>query len=213
MQHRKNKVFPNIWYNCPGNDPKCPRNITCWEKGPLLKKKVHFLPWVMFIMNKETLGHAVCLFQGNYWSSNVNEVQGFVMDQEGKVVHRLFGKWHEGLYCGVPPSAKCVWRPGKPWLSHHILALIRALFMRPPKYIRLTTRGHTRHTLQGHMVNLKDIFNFCLLVSNQVSPRRSLALNSPWWDLVRHDNKTDKRKVKTNVLFLFYVSFHNVRHF
>ncbi|XP_059896479.1 LOW QUALITY PROTEIN: oxysterol-binding protein-related protein 6 [Gadus macrocephalus] len=50
--------------------------------------------------------------KGNYWSSNVNEVQGFVMDQEGKVVHRLFGKWHEGLYCGVPPSAKCVWRPG-----------------------------------------------------------------------------------------------------
>uniref|UniRef100_A0AAQ4S365 Oxysterol-binding protein n=1 Tax=Gasterosteus aculeatus aculeatus TaxID=481459 RepID=A0AAQ4S365_GASAC len=50
--------------------------------------------------------------KGNYWSSNVNEVQGFVMDQEGKVVHRLFGKWHEGLYCGVPPSAKCIWRPG-----------------------------------------------------------------------------------------------------
>ncbi|KAK1789663.1 hypothetical protein P4O66_014916 [Electrophorus voltai] len=50
--------------------------------------------------------------KGNYWSSNVNEVQGFVMDQEGKVVHRLFGKWHEGVYCGVPPSAKCIWRPG-----------------------------------------------------------------------------------------------------
>ncbi|XP_037096289.1 oxysterol-binding protein-related protein 6 isoform X4 [Syngnathus acus] len=50
--------------------------------------------------------------KGNYWSSNVNEIQGFVMDQEGKVIHRLFGKWHEGVYCGVPPSAKCIWRPG-----------------------------------------------------------------------------------------------------
>lgn len=60
-------------------------------------------------------------FQGNYWSSNVNEVQGFVMDQEGKVIHRLFGKWHEGLYCGVPPSAKCVWRPGgRPCLHSQI---------------------------------------------------------------------------------------------
>ncbi|XP_066882475.1 oxysterol-binding protein-related protein 6 isoform X13 [Kogia breviceps] len=48
----------------------------------------------------------------NYWNSNVNEVQGVVMDQEGKAVHRLFGKWHEGLYCGVAPSAKCIWRPG-----------------------------------------------------------------------------------------------------
>ncbi|XP_036396121.1 oxysterol-binding protein-related protein 6-like [Megalops cyprinoides] len=50
--------------------------------------------------------------KGNYWSSNVNEVHGVVVDQEGRVAHRLFGKWHEGLYCGVPPSAKCVWRPG-----------------------------------------------------------------------------------------------------
>ncbi|XP_047670531.1 oxysterol-binding protein-related protein 6 isoform X1 [Tachysurus fulvidraco] len=60
-------------------------------------------------------GACICkltFIKGNYWSSNVNEVQGFVMDQEGKVVHRLFGKWHEGLYCGVPPSAKCIWRPG-----------------------------------------------------------------------------------------------------
>lgn len=57
------------------------------------------------------------VFQGNYWSSNVNEVQGFVMDQEGKVIHRLFGKWHEGLYCGVPPSAKCIWRPGRHWFT------------------------------------------------------------------------------------------------
>ncbi|KAJ6665170.1 hypothetical protein lerEdw1_004218 [Lerista edwardsae] len=48
----------------------------------------------------------------NYWNSNANEIQGVVMDQEGKVVHRLFGKWHEGLYCGVGPSAKCIWRPG-----------------------------------------------------------------------------------------------------
>lgn len=56
-------------------------------------------------------------FQVNYWNSNVNEVQGVVMDQEGKVVHRLFGKWHEGLYCGVAPSAKCIWRPGEMGVS------------------------------------------------------------------------------------------------
>lgn len=41
------------------------------------------------------------------------------MDQEGKVIHRLFGKWHEGLYCGVPPSAKCIWRPGRHWFFIH----------------------------------------------------------------------------------------------
>uniref|UniRef100_A0A4W4FGZ5 Oxysterol-binding protein n=1 Tax=Electrophorus electricus TaxID=8005 RepID=A0A4W4FGZ5_ELEEL len=61
--------------------------------------------------------------KGNYWSSNVNEVQGFVMDQEGKVVHRLFGKWHEGVYCGVPPSAKCIWRPGTRGAINHEFAI------------------------------------------------------------------------------------------
>ncbi|KAJ8253141.1 hypothetical protein GJAV_G00209580 [Gymnothorax javanicus] len=50
--------------------------------------------------------------KGNYWSASANEVHGVVQDQEGRTVRRLFGKWHEGLYCGVPPSAKCVWRPG-----------------------------------------------------------------------------------------------------
>lgn len=24
----------------------------------------------------------------------------------------MAGKWSEGLYCGVAPSARCVWRPG-----------------------------------------------------------------------------------------------------
>ncbi|KAM4025146.1 oxysterol-binding protein-related protein 6 isoform 5-T6 [Anomaloglossus baeobatrachus] len=50
--------------------------------------------------------------KGNYWSSSVNEIHGVVMDQEGKVVHRLFGKWHEALYRGDAPAAKCIWRPG-----------------------------------------------------------------------------------------------------
>ncbi|XP_040297244.1 oxysterol-binding protein-related protein 6 isoform X1 [Bufo bufo] len=50
--------------------------------------------------------------KGNYWSSSVNEIHGVVMNQEGKVVHRLFGKWHEALYCGDAPAAKCIWRPG-----------------------------------------------------------------------------------------------------
>ncbi|KFO27988.1 Oxysterol-binding protein-related protein 6 [Fukomys damarensis] len=61
---------------------------------------------------REDKGFRFVSEQVNYWNSNVNEIQGVVIDQEGKVVHRLFGKWHEGLYCGVAPSAKCIWRPG-----------------------------------------------------------------------------------------------------
>ncbi|CAB1333893.1 unnamed protein product, partial [Coregonus sp. 'balchen'] len=41
---------------------------------------------------------------------NVNEVEGTITDHKGKVIHRLFGKWNEGVYCGDPPSATCIWR-------------------------------------------------------------------------------------------------------
>uniref|UniRef100_UPI00398EF8EB oxysterol-binding protein-related protein 3 n=1 Tax=Pristiophorus japonicus TaxID=55135 RepID=UPI00398EF8EB len=49
--------------------------------------------------------------KAKYWNSNVNEVEGTIMDQNGKVVNRLFGRWHEGVYSGTPPSATCIWRP------------------------------------------------------------------------------------------------------
>ncbi|KAK7572119.1 hypothetical protein V9T40_014591 [Parthenolecanium corni] len=48
----------------------------------------------------------------NYWSAKRNEVIGTITDEKGNVVRKLFGKWNEALYCGVPPSAKCIWRPG-----------------------------------------------------------------------------------------------------
>uniref|UniRef100_A0ABM5GP18 Oxysterol-binding protein n=1 Tax=Pogona vitticeps TaxID=103695 RepID=A0ABM5GP18_9SAUR len=45
-----------------------------------------------------------------YWNHNVNEIEGSVLDKNGKVIHRLFGKWHESMYCGTPSSANCIWR-------------------------------------------------------------------------------------------------------
>uniref|UniRef100_A0A4W4G0J4 Oxysterol-binding protein-related protein 3 n=1 Tax=Electrophorus electricus TaxID=8005 RepID=A0A4W4G0J4_ELEEL len=49
-------------------------------------------------------------FKAKYWNSSVNEVDGSVLDQKGKVIHKLFGKWHESIYWGNPPTATCVWR-------------------------------------------------------------------------------------------------------
>ncbi|CAH1249698.1 OSBPL6 [Branchiostoma lanceolatum] len=50
--------------------------------------------------------------KASYWSTRCHDVLGSVLDKDGKEVHHLFGKWHEGLWCGHPPSAKCIWRPG-----------------------------------------------------------------------------------------------------
>lgn len=49
--------------------------------------------------------------KAKYWSSNVHEVQGAVFSRSGRVLHRLFGKWHEGLYRGPPPGGQCIWKP------------------------------------------------------------------------------------------------------
>ncbi|XP_013913638.1 PREDICTED: oxysterol-binding protein-related protein 7 isoform X2 [Thamnophis sirtalis] len=48
--------------------------------------------------------------KARYWGSGVNEVHGAIHSHNGKVIHRLFGKWHEGLYRGVPPVGKCLWK-------------------------------------------------------------------------------------------------------
>uniref|UniRef100_A0A8C8R7F4 Oxysterol-binding protein n=1 Tax=Pelusios castaneus TaxID=367368 RepID=A0A8C8R7F4_9SAUR len=49
--------------------------------------------------------------KARYWGSSVNEVQGAVFNPSGQVIHRLFGKWHEGLYRGMPSAGQCLWKP------------------------------------------------------------------------------------------------------
>lgn len=60
--------------------------------------------------NSEKCQCKVTFIKAKYWNSTMNEVEGSVTDHKGKVVHKLFGKWHEGIYCGSPPSATCIWR-------------------------------------------------------------------------------------------------------
>uniref|UniRef100_A0A8C1M0F1 Oxysterol-binding protein n=1 Tax=Cyprinus carpio TaxID=7962 RepID=A0A8C1M0F1_CYPCA len=60
--------------------------------------------------NSEKCQCKVTFIKAKYWNSSMNEVEGAITDHKGKVVHKLFGKWHEGMYCGSPPSATCIWR-------------------------------------------------------------------------------------------------------
>ncbi|XP_059812384.1 oxysterol-binding protein-related protein 7-like isoform X3 [Hypanus sabinus] len=74
---------------------------------------------VVITNTKSSVCHCRLTFlKTKYWSSNVNEVQGSVLDQNGRIVHQLFGKWHEGVYCGGPQTAKCIWKP-KPIPNDH----------------------------------------------------------------------------------------------
>ncbi|XP_039974475.1 oxysterol-binding protein-related protein 3 isoform X2 [Xiphias gladius] len=60
----------------------------------------------------------ITFVKAKYWNSSVNEVEGTITDQKGKVVHRLFGKWHEAVFCGNPPSATCIWRANAMPVDH-----------------------------------------------------------------------------------------------
>ncbi|XP_049820925.1 oxysterol-binding protein-related protein 3-like isoform X2 [Aethina tumida] len=64
---------------------------------------------------KITNGRITCKLTFNkasYWSAKRHEVVGAVFDENDRPVRRLFGKWSEALYCGVAPSARCIWRAG-----------------------------------------------------------------------------------------------------
>lgn len=69
--------------------------------------------------NTTLLSNCRCVSQAKYWNSSVNEVEGTITDNKGKVIHRLFGKWHEALFCGDPPSATCIWRASTTSFFHN----------------------------------------------------------------------------------------------
>ncbi|KAM6994908.1 oxysterol-binding protein-related protein 3 isoform 2-T2 [Tautogolabrus adspersus] len=60
----------------------------------------------------------ITFVKAKYWNSSVNEIEGTITDNKGKVTRRLFGKWHEAVFCGDPPSATCVWRANAMPVDH-----------------------------------------------------------------------------------------------
>ncbi|CAJ1061733.1 oxysterol-binding protein-related protein 3 isoform X1 [Xyrichtys novacula] len=60
----------------------------------------------------------ITFVKAKYWNSSVNEVEGTITDNKGKIIRRLFGKWHEAVFCGDPPSATCIWRTNAMPVDH-----------------------------------------------------------------------------------------------
>uniref|UniRef100_A0A8C3BWS3 Oxysterol binding protein like 3 n=1 Tax=Cairina moschata TaxID=8855 RepID=A0A8C3BWS3_CAIMO len=70
----------------------------------------HYGEIIIKNLNDDTCYCKLTFVKAKYWNPNVHEIEGSVMDKTGKVVHRLFGKWHESLYCGTTSSSNCIWR-------------------------------------------------------------------------------------------------------
>uniref|UniRef100_A0A8C7XTC4 Oxysterol-binding protein n=1 Tax=Oryzias sinensis TaxID=183150 RepID=A0A8C7XTC4_9TELE len=61
-------------------------------------------------VNSDVCQCKITFIKAKSWSSTVNEIKGVVTNAEGKAVHSIFGKWHESVFQGDPPSATCIWR-------------------------------------------------------------------------------------------------------
>ncbi|KAM9304637.1 oxysterol-binding protein-related protein 3 isoform 4-T4 [Morus bassanus] len=70
----------------------------------------HYGEIIIKNLNDDACHCKLTFIKAKYWNPNAHEIEGSVMDKAGKVVHRLFGKWHESLYCGTTSSSNCIWR-------------------------------------------------------------------------------------------------------
>uniref|UniRef100_A0A8C5P1A4 Oxysterol-binding protein n=1 Tax=Jaculus jaculus TaxID=51337 RepID=A0A8C5P1A4_JACJA len=70
----------------------------------------HYGEIVIKNLNDDSCHCKVNFIKAKYWSTNSHEIEGTVFDRSGKAVHRLFGKWHESIYCGGASSSTCIWR-------------------------------------------------------------------------------------------------------
>ncbi|KAM6314756.1 oxysterol-binding protein-related protein 3 isoform 4-T4 [Aegotheles albertisi] len=70
----------------------------------------HYGEIIIKNLNDDTCHCKLTFVKAKYWNPNAHEIEGSVVDKAGKVVHRLFGKWHESLYYGTTSSSNCIWR-------------------------------------------------------------------------------------------------------
>ncbi|XP_070585117.1 oxysterol-binding protein-related protein 3 isoform X4 [Erythrolamprus reginae] len=70
----------------------------------------HYGEIIIKNLNDDTCHCKLTFVKTKYWNRSVHDIEGSVLDKNGKVVHRLFGKWHENIYCGTPSSPNCIWR-------------------------------------------------------------------------------------------------------
>ncbi|XP_054420455.1 oxysterol-binding protein-related protein 3 isoform X4 [Pteronotus mesoamericanus] len=70
----------------------------------------HYGEIVIKNRNNDSCHCKVNFTKAKYWSTNACEIEGTVFDKSGKAVRRLFGKWHESIYCGGASSSSCIWR-------------------------------------------------------------------------------------------------------
>uniref|UniRef100_H2YR78 Oxysterol-binding protein n=1 Tax=Ciona savignyi TaxID=51511 RepID=H2YR78_CIOSA len=62
------------------------------------------------LISSEDVICKISFSKSGYWSSKHGEISGAVMNAQGEVVHKLHGKWFEGVFCETAGHTRCLWR-------------------------------------------------------------------------------------------------------
>ncbi|CAF0898998.1 unnamed protein product [Didymodactylos carnosus] len=49
-------------------------------------------------------------FMQSQYRTRLNNVAGDIENEQGEIVHKLFGHWHNDVFCGNDQTAKCIWK-------------------------------------------------------------------------------------------------------
>ncbi|XP_078621481.1 oxysterol-binding protein-related protein 6-like isoform X3 [Branchiostoma floridae x Branchiostoma japonicum] len=164
MDHYGEKIIKNKDITCKLMFHKYISTITWWAETfqPLKSAIVDH-----FFSDDPQSGRGVKL-PASYWSTRCHDVLGSVLDKDGKEIHHLFGKWHEGLWCGHAPSAKCIWRP-----AANVKLTENKLLM------RMMGSGTARSSRKGSMPEEYDLyygFTRFAVELNELTPDLKTAL-------------------------------------
>ncbi|CAF0911342.1 unnamed protein product [Didymodactylos carnosus] len=63
----------------------------------------------LLVENSNGTKARISFMQSNY-RTRLNNVAGDIENEQGDIVHKLFGHWHNDVFCGNDQTAKCIWK-------------------------------------------------------------------------------------------------------
>lgn len=62
----------------------------------------------LIIKDSDNLTCKITFEKPGLWSSKSNDIRGYISNNRGEIVERLYGKWNESVH----NSSRCIWRAG-----------------------------------------------------------------------------------------------------
>nr|XP_026691981.1 oxysterol-binding protein-related protein 6 isoform X2 [Ciona intestinalis] len=64
------------------------------------------------VITSEDVVCKILFSKSGYWNGKHGAISGVVLNNKDEVMHKLHGKWFEGIFCETSGRTRCIWRPG-----------------------------------------------------------------------------------------------------